>query len=88
VAAGRERAMHRAVSGLLTPAGRSATATGEDLDLLHRDQPIVDHLVELGQDGTKAVGHFAERGRLPVWRRSVSTGRPTLLYEGARNARH
>ena len=25
-----------------------------------------------------------ERGRLAVWRRSVATGRPTLLYEGAR----
>jgi hypothetical protein len=28
-----------------------------------------------------------EHGRLAIWRRSVSTGRPTLLYEGARTAR-
>ena len=55
MAGGHERAMRRSVSGLLTPASRSATAVGEDLDLLERDQPIADHLVELGQDGADAV---------------------------------
>jgi hypothetical protein len=30
---------------------------------------------------------LAERGRLANWRRSVSTGRPTLLYESGRSER-
>ena len=43
----------------------------------------------LVNDGRRDASYLEivdERGRLAVWRRSVSTGRPTVLYEGARNA--
>ena len=41
----------------------------------------------LVNDGRRDASYLEidiERGRLAVWRRSVATGRPTLLYEGAR----
>ena len=44
-------------------------------------------LVNDGRRDASYLEVLAERGRLAVWRRSVSTGRPTLLYEGARDAR-
>jgi len=44
-------------------------------------------LVNDGRRDASYLEVLAERGRLAVWRRSVSTGRPTLLYEGARAAR-
>jgi 3',5'-cyclic AMP phosphodiesterase CpdA len=43
----------------------------------------------LVNDGRRDASYLEivdEHGRLAVWRRSVSTGRPTLLYEGARDA--
>jgi 3',5'-cyclic AMP phosphodiesterase CpdA len=43
-------------------------------------------LVNDGRRDASYLEILAERGRLAVWRRSVSTGRPTLLYEGARVA--
>ena len=45
-------------------------------------------LVNDGRRDASYLEVLAERGRLSIWRRSVSTGRPTLLYEGARVARH
>jgi 3',5'-cyclic AMP phosphodiesterase CpdA len=45
-------------------------------------------LVNDGRRDASYLEILAERGRLAIWRRSVSTGRPTLLYEGARIARH
>jgi len=44
-------------------------------------------LVNDGRRDASYLEVLAERGRLSIWRRSVSTGRPTLLYEGARAAR-
>jgi len=44
-------------------------------------------LVNDGRRDASYLEILAERGRLSIWRRSVSTGRPTLLYEGARAAR-
>jgi 3',5'-cyclic AMP phosphodiesterase CpdA len=44
----------------------------------------------LVNDGRRDASYLEidiERGRLAVWRRSVATGRPTLLYEGARTPR-
>ena len=41
----------------------------------------------LVNDGRRDASYLEivdERGRLAIWRRSVSTGRPTLLYEGVR----
>jgi 3',5'-cyclic AMP phosphodiesterase CpdA len=43
-------------------------------------------LVNDGRRDASYLEVLAERGRLAIWRRSVSTGRPTLLYEGARAA--
>jgi 3',5'-cyclic AMP phosphodiesterase CpdA len=43
----------------------------------------------LVNDGRRDASYLEivdEHGRLAIWRRSVSTGRPTLLYEGAREA--
>jgi len=40
-------------------------------------------LVNDGRRDASYLEILAERGRLSIWRRSVSTGRPTLLYEGA-----
>jgi 3',5'-cyclic AMP phosphodiesterase CpdA len=44
-------------------------------------------LVNDGRRDASYLDVLAERGRLAIWRRSVSTGRPTLLYEGALVAR-
>ncbi len=44
-------------------------------------------LVNDGRRDASYLDVVAEHGRLAVWRRSVSTGRPTLLYEGARVTR-
>jgi 3',5'-cyclic AMP phosphodiesterase CpdA len=44
-------------------------------------------LVNDGRRDASYLEILAERGRLSIWRRSVSTGRPTLLYEGALAAR-
>jgi 3',5'-cyclic AMP phosphodiesterase CpdA len=44
-------------------------------------------LVNDGRRDASYLEILAERGMLAVWRRSVSTGRPTLLYEGVRAAR-
>ena len=44
-------------------------------------------LVNDGRRDASYLEILAEHGRLAIWRRSVSTGRPTLLYEGARAAR-
>ncbi len=44
-------------------------------------------LVNDGRRDASYLEVLAERGRLSIWRRSVSTGRPTLLYEGARTVR-
>jgi 3',5'-cyclic AMP phosphodiesterase CpdA len=44
-------------------------------------------LVNDGRRDASYLDVLAERGRLAIWRRSVSTGRPTLLYEGARATR-
>ena len=44
-------------------------------------------LVNDGRRDASYLEVLAERGRLAVWRRSVATGRPTLLYEGARTVR-
>jgi hypothetical protein len=41
-------------------------------------------LVNDGRRDASYLEVLAERGRLSIWRRSVSTGRPTLLSEGAR----
>jgi len=40
-------------------------------------------LVNDGRRDASYLEILAEHGRLSIWRRSVSTGRPTLLYEGA-----
>ena len=40
-------------------------------------------LVNDGRRDASYLEIIAEHGRLAVWRRSVSTGRPTLLFEGA-----
>ena len=56
-----------------------------------RGSVVVASAGALVNDGRRDASYLeilAERGRLAVWRRSVSTGRPTLLYEGARIARH
>ena len=45
-------------------------------------------LVNDGRRDASFLDILAEDGTLQVWRRSVATGRPTLLYEGARSARH
>jgi 3',5'-cyclic AMP phosphodiesterase CpdA len=55
-----------------------------------RGSIVVASAGALVNDGRRDASYLevvAERGRLAIWRRSVSTGRPTLLYEGARNAR-
>lgn len=44
-------------------------------------------LVNDGRCDASYLEILAERGRLAIWRRSVATGRPTLLYEGARSSR-
>ena len=44
-------------------------------------------LVNDGRRDASYLEVLAERGRLAIWRRSVSTGRPTMLYEGARAER-
>jgi hypothetical protein len=44
-------------------------------------------LVNDGRRDASYLEILAERGRLSIWRRSVSTGRPTLLYEGALTTR-
>jgi hypothetical protein len=44
-------------------------------------------LVSDGRRDASYLEVLAERGRLAIWRRSVSTGRPTLPYEGARAVR-
>jgi 3',5'-cyclic AMP phosphodiesterase CpdA len=44
-------------------------------------------LVNDGRRDASYLEILDEHGRLAVWRRSVSTGQPTLLYEGARTAR-
>lgn len=44
-------------------------------------------LVNDGRRDASYLEVLAERGRLAIWRRSVATGRPTLLYEGARPTR-
>jgi 3',5'-cyclic AMP phosphodiesterase CpdA len=44
-------------------------------------------LVNDGRRDASYLEILAERGRLAIWRRSVGTGRPTLLFEGARSAR-
>jgi len=41
-------------------------------------------LVNDGRRDASYLDIVVERGRLAVWRRSVSSGRPTLLYEGTR----
>jgi 3',5'-cyclic AMP phosphodiesterase CpdA len=56
-----------------------------------RGSVVVASAGALVNDGRRDASYLeilAEHGRLAVWRRSVSTGRPTLLYEGARIARH
>lgn len=40
-------------------------------------------LVNDGRRDASYLEVLAEHGRLAVWRRSVATGKPTLLYEGA-----
>jgi 3',5'-cyclic AMP phosphodiesterase CpdA len=55
-----------------------------------RGSIVVASAGALVNDGRRDASYLevvAERGMLAVWRRSVSTGRPTLLYEGARAAR-
>jgi 3',5'-cyclic AMP phosphodiesterase CpdA len=52
-----------------------------------RGSLVVASAGALVNDGRRDASYLEvdiERGRLAVWRRSVSTGRPTLLYEGAR----
>jgi 3',5'-cyclic AMP phosphodiesterase CpdA len=44
-------------------------------------------LVNDGRRDASYLEVLAEDGRLAVWRRSVATGRPTLLYEGSRGTR-
>lgn len=44
-------------------------------------------LVNDGRRDASYLEILDEHGRLAIWRRSVSTGRPTQLYEGARSAR-
>ena len=55
-----------------------------------RGRLVVASAGALVNDGRRDASYLevlAEHGRLAIWRRSVSTGRPTLLYEGARAAR-
>lgn len=55
-----------------------------------RGRLVVASAGALVNDGRRDASYLeilAERGRLSIWRRSVSTGRPTLLYEGARATR-
>ncbi len=55
-----------------------------------RGSVVVASAGALVNDGRRDASYLevlAERGMLAVWRRSVSTGRPTLLYEGVRTAR-
>ena len=44
-------------------------------------------LVNDGRRDASYLEVLAEHGRLAVWRRSVATGLPSLLYEGARSSR-
>jgi hypothetical protein len=44
-------------------------------------------LVNDGRRDASYLDIVAERGRLAIWRRSATTGRPTLVYEGALAAR-
>ena len=50
IAARCQRAMRGRVIAVLTRLW-SATAVGQHVDLLQRDEAVADHLVELGQDG-------------------------------------
>ncbi len=55
-----------------------------------RGTVVVASAGALVNDGRRDASYLeivAEHGRLAIWRRSVSTGRPTLLYEGARATR-
>jgi 3',5'-cyclic AMP phosphodiesterase CpdA len=55
-----------------------------------RNSIVIASAGALVNDGRRDASYLevlAERGRLAIWRRSVSTGRPTLLYEGALAAR-
>ena len=53
-----------------------------------RSSLVIASAGALVNDGRRDASYLEidiERGRLAVWRRSVTTGRPTLLYEGARS---
>jgi 3',5'-cyclic AMP phosphodiesterase CpdA len=45
-------------------------------------------LVNDGRRDASYLDIVAERGRLAIWRRSVTTGKPTLAYDGALAMRH
>ena len=55
-----------------------------------QDPIVIASAGALVNDGRRDASYLevlAEHGRLAIWRRSVATGRPTLLYEGARTSR-
>ena len=45
--------------------------------------PLAGALVNDGRRDASFLDIVAERGRLAIWRRSATTGQPTLAYEDA-----